>query len=77
MHLAAQKDTGFDRYWFAVALQRAQTFPDEAERWPVMMVQPFDPRDLKARLRALALQVMEEITGGEHDGRSGKAGSAP
>ncbi len=68
MHLAAQKDTGFDRYWFAVALQRAEAFPDEAERWPVMMVQPFDPRDLKARFRALALQVMEEITGGKHDG---------
>jgi len=32
LELAAQKDTGFDQYWFAVALNRAQSFPDEIER---------------------------------------------
>jgi hypothetical protein len=32
VELACQKDTGFDLYWFAVALNRTEKFPDEIER---------------------------------------------
>lgn len=64
MDLAAQKDRGFDRYWFAVALQKAEMFPDHLAQWPVEMLQPFDPRDLKARFLALAQQIMDSLNGG-------------
>ena len=62
MAQAAQKDPGFDLYWFAVALNRAADFPDELERWPVRMLQPFEPGRLKAQFRELALQVMSRAT---------------
>jgi hypothetical protein len=67
MALAAQKDPGFDRYWFAVALNQAQQFPDELDRWPVKMLESFDPRQLKASFHTLALEIMEEIAGGKDD----------
>jgi len=66
--LAAQKDSGFNRYWFAVALNRADRFPDGLGRWPVMMLKPFDPKRLKTMFRSWALQMMEEITGGQDNG---------
>lgn len=59
---AAQKDPGFDLYWFAVALDRAGDFPDELERWPVRMIQPIEPRTLKAQFRNLALELMDKVT---------------
>lgn len=59
---AAEKDQGFDLYWFAVALNRAASFPDELDRWPVRMLQPFDPRLLKAQFQAMALQLMARAT---------------
>lgn len=62
---AAEKDTGFDLYWFAVALNRVSTFPDEIERWPVQMVLPFEPRDLKREFQSLALELMSQVTGSE------------
>ncbi|AEH44105.1 Domain of unknown function DUF1814 [Thermodesulfatator indicus DSM 15286] len=64
MRLAAEKDAGFDAYWFAVALQRAQNFPDDLEKWPVKMLIPFDPKDLKTQFQQLALAILHEITGG-------------
>ncbi|SNB63585.1 nucleotidyl transferase AbiEii/AbiGii toxin family protein [Thermoflexus hugenholtzii] len=64
MELAARKDPGFDRYGFAVALSRAEGFPDDPERWPVQMVRPFEPKRLKDRFRSLALDLMERLTGG-------------
>ena len=64
MDLAAQKDSGFDPYWFAVALQRARAFPDALERWPVKMLVPFDPRDLKQTFHQLALEILRNVTGG-------------
>jgi len=57
---AARKDPGFDLYWFAVALNRAESFPDEAERWPVRMLKPFDPVTVKQKFRELALELMEK-----------------
>ena len=59
--LASQKDPGFDRYWMAVALNKASGFPDQAERWPVRMVQPFDPVHLKQQFQSLALDLMSRI----------------
>lgn len=63
--LAAQKDPGFDLYWFAVALNRAAEFPDEPERWPVKMLLPFDPLEIKRTFHELALDLMSEVTKGE------------
>ena len=59
---AAQKDPGFDLYWFAVALNRAAQFPDDLARWPVQMLAPFDPRELKAQFDALARDIMGRLT---------------
>lgn len=60
--LASQKDSGFDRYWFSVALNRSADFPNEIERWPVNMILPFDPQKLKADFRALSLHLMDQLT---------------
>ena len=61
MAQAAQKDPGFDLYWFAVALNRAADFPDELERWPVRMLEPLKPRELKTQFRDLSLQLMTRV----------------
>ncbi len=62
--LAAQKDPGFDLYWFAVALNQSSTFPDEPERWPVKMVIPFDPIAIKRKFQEWALELMDQVTRG-------------
>jgi len=62
LELAAKKDPGFDLYWLAVALNRAADFPDEPERWPVMMLVPWDPKQLKATFQRLALNLMDQLT---------------
>lgn len=59
--LAIQKDPGFDRYWFSIALNRSAGFPDELERWPVKMVIPFDPVRLKADFQALSIRLIDEL----------------
>ncbi len=61
MEQAAQKDTGFDGYWFAIALNRCEKFPDELERWPVKMLKPIDPKDLKASFRKLAVELLDKF----------------
>jgi hypothetical protein len=62
LELAAQKDTGFDLYWFAIALNRCEKFPDELERWPVQMLQPVNPRVLKQTFRDWAIKLMDKTT---------------
>jgi hypothetical protein len=57
---AAQKDTGFDPYWFAIALNRCENFPDEIERWPVKMIQLFEPRKLKRTFLDWAVKLMNK-----------------
>ncbi len=59
---AAQKDTGFDLYWMAVALNRAADFPDEPGRWPVKMLQPLEPTLIKRQFQELAGILMSRIT---------------
>ena len=63
LRLAAEKDCGFDRYWFAIALRQIDSFPDEPERWPVKVLLPWDPRRLKQTFRDIALRMMDEIQG--------------
>jgi hypothetical protein len=58
--LARQKDTGFDLYWFAVALNRTAKFPDEIERWPVKMLVELDPVVLKRSFQSLAMKILAE-----------------
>ena len=60
--LARQKDTGFDLYWFAIALNRTAKFPDEIERWPVKMLVDFDPVVLKRSFQDLATTILAENT---------------
>lgn len=62
LDLAAQKDPGFDLYWFAVALNRAAGFPDELARWPVKMLLPCDPIKLKHTFQSLADDLMRSLT---------------
>jgi hypothetical protein len=64
---AAQKDPGFDLYWFAVALNRVVDFPDELERWPVRMLQPLNPHELKVQFEELALQLLARVTSDRPD----------
>lgn len=59
---AKQKDPGFDLYWFAIALNRAEGFPDEIERWPVKMLQKLHAPDLKRNFLTLAQEIMGDIT---------------
>lgn len=61
---AAQKDTGFDLYWFAVALQRSAKFPDEADRWPVQMLVEWDPAAIKHLFSQIAGDIMVSLDQG-------------
>lgn len=66
LNLAAQKDPGFDLYWFAVALNRAADFPDDLDRWPVKMLIPFEPSDLKLHFQNISLEMMRLVTPSSH-----------
>ena len=59
---AKQKDPGFDLYWFAIALNRAESFPNEIEHWPVKMLQIVHAPELKRHLQNLAQKLMENLT---------------
>ena len=59
---AHRKDPGFDLYWMAVALERAESFPDELDRWPVQMLVPCDPQQIKATFRGIATDLMRQVT---------------
>lgn len=61
MERAAQKDSGFDLYWFAVALNRSAGFPDEAERWPVKMLKEWNPITIKQIFQDAALRIMASL----------------
>ena len=63
---AAQKDSGFDLYWFAVALNRSAGFPDEAERWPVKMLKEWNPITIKQTFQEAALRIMASLDEGSN-----------
>lgn len=59
---AKQKDPGFDRYWFAVALNRCSSFPEDIGRWPVKILSPVSAIQIKSTLAELAKKIMSELT---------------
>jgi hypothetical protein len=59
--MAARKDPSFDPYWMAHALMKVSSFPDEQERWPVQMLQPFAPLAIKDHFVRLAYTILERI----------------
>jgi hypothetical protein len=61
LEMAAQKDPGFDLYWFAVALGRVADFPDELDRWPVKMLVELSPPKLKRMFENLATDMLNRI----------------
>lgn len=61
--LLIKKNTGFDLYWFAVALNRAAQYPDEIERCLVKMLEDFNPLALKRSFRSPAMKILAENTG--------------
>lgn len=64
LELAKKKDPGFDLYWFAIALNRAASFPDEPERWPVTLLAPWEPKRLKDDFQRLRLALMDQVNRG-------------
>lgn len=58
---AAQKDHGFDLYWFAVACQKVADFPDNIDDWPVKMLKKVDASEIKRLFGELAVKIMVEI----------------
>ncbi len=61
LSLAKRKDPGFDLYWFAVALNKARSFPDELDQWPVKVLKHLDPVDLKRQFHELAVSIMAKV----------------
>jgi len=59
--LAKQKDPGFDLYWLAVALKEVENFPDQIELWAVDMIEPVDPREIKAKFSELRIEILRRI----------------
>lgn len=59
--LARQKDPGFDLYWLAVAMKKAQELPDEIERWPLEMIAQVDAKSIKGRFSQLATEILDKI----------------
>jgi hypothetical protein len=61
MERATQKDSGFDFYWFAVALNRSAGFPDETESWPVKVLKEWNPITIKRIFQDAALRIMASL----------------
>jgi hypothetical protein len=61
MEIAKQKDPGFDLYWFGLALEEVDAFPDDIAKWPVDMLVEVDVRELKSKFSSLAKEVMDKI----------------
>jgi Nucleotidyl transferase AbiEii toxin, Type IV TA system len=59
--LASQKDTGFDIYWFTIALDKSADFPDQLDLWPVKVLIPFDPMQLKRDFHLLAVRLLRDL----------------
>ena len=59
--LAKQKDLGFDLYWLAVALKEVESFPDRIGLWAVDMIEPVDPREIKAKFSELRIEILRRI----------------
>lgn len=52
---------GFDPYWFAVALKRAEEFPDSIFAWDVAMIFAIDALQVKERFRNLSKKILDGL----------------
>lgn len=59
---AKKKDQGYDLYWMAAWLEKAQKLPDQLERWPVEMIKALEVKALKELFRKIADEILEKIT---------------
>lgn len=59
--LCAEKDPGFDMYWFAAALEKSAAFPNSIERFPVEMLVDIDVKDMKTQFGKLAKEIIESL----------------
>lgn len=57
--MAAKKDTGFDLYWLAAAMQEAE----KIELLPVKMLKPFNLQDMKNFYREQRIKLLRRIVG--------------
>jgi len=57
VQMAAKKDTGFDLYWLAAAMQEA----DKMSLLPVKMHKPFDLSDMKNFFKEQRLKILRRI----------------
>ena len=62
LRLAVKKDPGFDMYWFAIALEKVEGYPNEPDRWPVEMLTSFSPQGLKDVFSAIKREIMRRIS---------------
>ncbi len=49
---------GSVRKIFPIALDKASNYPDEIERWPVEILLPFDPANIKKTFRELVIKII-------------------
>jgi hypothetical protein len=61
--LATQKDPGFDVYWFTIALNKSANFPDQLDRWPVKVLLPLDPVELKNTFQSIIVRLSARLRG--------------
>jgi hypothetical protein len=45
----------------AVALKEVESFPDQIELWAVDMIEPVDPREIKAKFSELRIEILRRI----------------
>jgi hypothetical protein len=45
----------------AVALKEVENFPDQIELWAVDMVEPVDPREIKAKFSELRIEILRRV----------------
>jgi hypothetical protein len=64
MAMAHQKDTGFDEYWLAIALQQIEVF----EELPVSTLIPVDLDEMKAFFSREAKKILRRIERREYGG---------
>jgi len=55
-----EKDPGLDEYYLAIAFEKADEFPDSAEKMPVNMLKPLDMRELKSFFSEYAVQLLKK-----------------
>jgi hypothetical protein len=58
---AQEKDPGFDLYFMAQALHKARGFSEDIQDWPLEMIKPFNPKDLKEFFKKLSLEIEKKI----------------